>query len=333
MKLKHKNSIFNMGDTSIRVHEIVEINFILLNLIDKFMKRNKIWDKKEQENFYQLFINEIMNLERNYGQKLFKKFSRTSDKEVDESKQGLRARTLTNNLMKIGFINKDRKISDVGYSYLYGSLKNPDRIESLLNLSTHNLVYLRQLFKTKIYDSESDEYFYNFRFAIKFLSKYTGISQNHFLTIIESIRPTQSNKELNHIIDDYQQVYDNKLSFDDFYKNNFTHLFISHVDIDKAESLLQDDKFDFDEFSSLFTNKKTTKSVKEYLNFVNALINFNNNPCKENMDLLILSSKKDVIKKAFGSNSTLFKYNSKDTVDSFISKNKNDTLFTLGQKK
>ncbi len=62
-----------MGDTSIRVHEIVEINFILLNLIDKFMKRNKIWDKKEQENFYQLFINEIMNLERNYGQKLFKK--------------------------------------------------------------------------------------------------------------------------------------------------------------------------------------------------------------------------------------------------------------------
>ncbi len=113
------------------------------------------------------------------------------------------------------------------------------------------------------------------------------------------------------------------MSFDDFYKNNFTHLFISHVDIDKAESLLQDDKFDFDEFSSLFTNKKTTKSVKEYLNFVNALINFNNNPCKENMDLLILSSKKDVIKKAFGSNSTLFKYNSKDTVDSFISKNKN----------
>lgn len=326
MKLKHKNSIFNMGDTSIRVHEIVEINFILLNLIDKFMKRNKIWDKKEQENFYQLFINEIINLERNYGQKLFKKFSRTSDKEVDESKQGLRARTLTNNLMKIGFINKDRKISDVGYSYLYGSLKNPDRIESLLNLSTHNLVYLRQLFKTKIYDSESDEYFYNFRFAIKFLSKYTGISQNHFLTIIESIRPTQSNKELNHIIDDYQQVYYNKLSFDDFYKNNFTHLFISHVDIDKAESLLQNDKFDFDEFSSLFTNKKTTKSVKEYLNFVNTLINFNNNPSKENMDLLILSSKKDVIKKAFGSNSTLFKYNSKDTVDSFISKNKNDTL-------
>ncbi len=55
-----------------------------------------------------------------------------------------------------------------------------------------------------------------------------------------------------------------------------------------------------------------------------ALINFNNNPCKENMDLLILSSKKDVIKKAFGSNSTLFKYNSKDTwfECSFISKNK-----------
>nr|WP_307915775.1 hypothetical protein [Mycoplasmopsis bovis] len=144
------------------------------------MKRNKIWDKKEQENFYQLFINEIMNLERNYGQKLFKKFSRTSDKEVDESKQGLRARTLTNNLMKIGFINKDRKISDVGYSYLYGSLKNPDRIESLLNLSTHNLVYLRQLFKTKIYDSESDEYFYNFRFAIKFLSKYTRHKSKSF---------------------------------------------------------------------------------------------------------------------------------------------------------
>nr|WP_307939497.1 hypothetical protein [Mycoplasmopsis bovis] len=162
---------------------------------------------------------------------------------------------------------------------------------------------------------------------LNFYQSIRGISQNHFLTIIESIRPTQSNKELNHIIDDYQQVYDNKLSFDDFYKNNFTHLFISHVDIDKAESLLQDDKFDFDEFSSLFTNKKTTKSVKEYLNFVNALINFNNNPCKENMRFINSIFKKDVIKKAFGSNSTLFKYNSKDTVDSFISKNKNDYAF------
>ncbi len=60
-----------------------------------------------------------------------------------------------------------------------------------------------------------------------------------------------------------------------------------------------------------------------------ALINFNNNPCKENMDLLILSSKKDVIKKAFGSNSTLFKYNSKDTVDSFISKNNKCTTVSI----
>lgn len=47
MKLKYKNSIFNMGDILIRVYEIVEINFILFNFIDKFMKYNKIWDKKE----------------------------------------------------------------------------------------------------------------------------------------------------------------------------------------------------------------------------------------------------------------------------------------------
>nr|WP_307921209.1 hypothetical protein [Mycoplasmopsis bovis] len=46
------------------------------------------------------------------------------------------------------------------------------------------------------------------------------------------------------------------MSFDDFYKNNFTHLFISHVDIDKAESLLQDDKFDFDEFCFIVHQQK-----------------------------------------------------------------------------
>lgn len=66
------------------------------------------------------------------------------------------------------------------------------------------------------------------------------------------------------------------------------------------------------------------KLVKEYLNFVNVFINFNNNFCKENMDLLILFLKKDVIKKVFGFNLILFKYNLKDIVDSFISKNKND---------
>lgn len=45
--------------------------------------------------------------------------------------------------MKIGFINKNRKISGVGYLYLYGLFKKFDKIELLFNLFIYNLVYLR----------------------------------------------------------------------------------------------------------------------------------------------------------------------------------------------
>ena len=73
MKLKEQFSLFNMGDTSIRVKKIVEINKIILKELNKYMSGSTLWERNKtlQENFYQSFLKEIQRLEESEGNALF----------------------------------------------------------------------------------------------------------------------------------------------------------------------------------------------------------------------------------------------------------------------
>ena len=153
MRLDSKTSVFNMGDTSIRVKQIVEINKIILRQLNNFMQPGVIWNsnKEKQESFYKDFIKEITKIEDKDGIELFYDFRRLKNYEVpSDSKIGLRGRTLTNSLVKSGLINSERNLSKVGLNYLFDNLKDIDPIEELFSFSPDNLVYFRQYLKLRI---------------------------------------------------------------------------------------------------------------------------------------------------------------------------------------
>ena len=78
MRLINETSIVNMGDTSIRVRQIVEVYKIILEHLDKFMKEKRTWTGNNalQEQFYRSFLEEINQIEVEDGITLFRDFSR-----------------------------------------------------------------------------------------------------------------------------------------------------------------------------------------------------------------------------------------------------------------
>lgn len=303
MKLSSKTSVFNMGDTSIRVNQSVEVNKIILQQLNEFMQPNIEWssNRERQESFYRIFINEIVEIETQDGIELFTDFKRSKNYTPPNDKQkGLRARTLTNSLVKTGLINSERIVSDIGANYINESLKENDSIESLLSLSNDNLVYFRQYLKLRIYSSDSDKYFYNLRFAIKFLSKYNDVPQDQFLIIVESIRPEQTESELNNLIDNYADVANGNIYFDDYLKRNITTTLRSQDELDQVRAMFDNKDFSDDNFIEFFPNAKSSLTSLLYKKFVLAIIEFKENTNKINLQNLIRLSRDTKIKRVIG---------------------------------
>lgn len=330
MKLDSDNSVFNMGDTSIRVKQVVDVNKVVLAHLLPFTQVYP-WETNttNQEQFYQSFLSEIIRLETELNMNLFTDFKRKKDYIPPSSKIGLRGRTLTNALLKSGFIYKDRTLSDMGKAYLNDTLV-ADKLEKFLNLKTDNLAYFRQYLKLKIFDSTGTHSYYNFRFAIKFLAQYPYVPKSEFLTILLSIKPTFDENLLNQIIVDYQQVRSQRLSFKDYYTQYFSNTFILQNNLQKINQLsaMFNNIGDFPtiEFSQLFFNGKG--NFEPYIVFVADLIRFIRYPVTANLDNLLISAKKDPVKTAFGFGKTLFIHKKGDTVANFLLNNKNNPLLT-----
>ena len=170
MKLDNSASIFNMGDTSIRVKQIVDVHKVILRQLDSFMGPGVVWrgNSEANEEFYRLFIDEIVRLEEEEGTELFRDFARARTYvKPSLGKMGMRGRTLTNALVKSGLIDTDRRLSTVGRNYLEGSTAAADPVEQLLGLDTDNLVYLRQYLKMRIYSCDGKDFFCIHFFSFK----------------------------------------------------------------------------------------------------------------------------------------------------------------------
>ncbi|KNG79189.1 AlwI family type II restriction endonuclease [Mycoplasma sp. HU2014] len=329
MKLEKVNSIFNLGDTSIRVKQIVGVNKVILEQLNIFMNNDIVWNKNKetQEIFYRSFINEIVQLEDNNEQELFADFKRLKNyKYPEDSKKGLRARTLTNNLLKIGFIDSQRNLSTVGSSYIKNNITQADELEKMLMLSTDNLVYLRQLLKLRIYSHNSGKYFYPFRIALKILCKYENVEQNHFLAIIQSIRPNFDESYIEKIINNYQLVLEQKITFEEFYNQYFLKYFIIEQDLSELSKKFSLDNWHKGNLSKIFYNNKSTIASQLYVEFISSLLVFKNTKTEDNLRNLIDLSYDERIKKAFGFNAKLFVYKEKDSVSTFLRNNKNNFL-------
>lgn len=329
MKLDSPTSVFNMGDTSIRVKQLVEVNRLILKHLDKHVTDSTMWsDKHFQEDFYKSFIDEIVRLEKEDGIELFSDFKRSKTYSVNPSRIGMRGRTLTNAIMKVGLINQNRQLSSVGKSYLNSSLKDQDKIEQILGLSEDNLVYLRQFLKLRIYSSSGDRYFYNFRFALAFLSKYSDVPKDDFLWIVESIRPEFSDNDLEEILSEYRHVSEGDEIFTEYYKRVFAPVLRSEEVLNEVKQMFQNNELSDENFIKYFNNRDNNATSLLYKDFVINLLSFASTESDENYQVIKKLSRNSKIKKAFGERKTPFKLRGNMSKEEFISQNKDNLLLS-----
>lgn len=238
-------------------------------------------------------------------------------KVLDESIEK-RARHYTSNLVKIGFTDSKRNISNAGYDYLNGTIKR-DPIETFLPLNEINIILIRQLLKLKIFTKEVDGkrfYYSPFFMALHMLLNGANIDKNTFSIVIQGNSPYME-KELK------QAIINNDISYEelvDYFQNEKV---VIPEDIAK-NSIIQKDVF-----CKYFGSSKNKEKIQEiYYSFYLALINFRNHNSKENYHNLVtcLEDNQELLKKAFGYGKNIFDIGRKDkrlSLDEFIEANHN----------
>lgn len=212
--------------------------------------------------------------------------------ELDKSVEA-RARHYTSNLVKLGFADGDRHITDVGDVLLDNIPIHKDIVESLLPLNNINIIYLRQLLKLRIFDGTNKRYYSPFHMALYMLLTNARFSQDEFSEIIQGLSPYHNINDLDLFINSYKK--------DDI---------IQSYSIVVPVSINNDNAISYDVFSKIFRNKKSNeKATIVYYNFYKALYSFINNKNSTTLDALltIYEDNKPMLNKAFGYGSNIFK--------------------------
>lgn len=238
-------------------------------------------------------------------------------KVLDESIEK-RARHYTSNLVKIGFTDSKRNISNAGYDYLNGTIKR-DPIETFLPLNEINIILIRQLLKLKIFTKEVDGkrfYYSPFFMALHMLLNGENIDKNTFSIVIQGGSPYMG-KELK------QAIINNDISYEelvDYFQNEKVVI---------PEDIAKNSIIKKDVFCKYFGSSKNKEKIQEiYYSFYLALINFRNYNSKENYHNLVtcLEDNQELLKKAFGYGKNIFDIGRKDkrlSLDEFIETNHN----------
>ena len=333
MKLQNKDSVMNLGDTSFRRKNLLDDYKIMLQGITEQLEE---WSTKNssQMTFYQYVAKSGLINDTFYGdyysfisdkfeESIFEKYK--NKKEVTDYKslvkyfileQKKRGRTYTNALVKIGLVDGKRKITAVGESLLDGDTKQDD-IEKLFNLSKDKIIFLRQLLKLRVYESEGENYIYPFRMGIYLLSKFDDIPQKEFCTILSLIRAGKTDEEYREILDKYKLVKSKNMSF-----GQYVSRYIQEENLEiKFEEKYRISK---EKFEKYFLNRKSKDKIEDYFEFYEISLDFFENRNLEIYKKLEKISKKDSIKKAFGYNKVPFKFCK--TLKEFFEENK-ETMF------
>ncbi|WP_163531726.1 AlwI family type II restriction endonuclease [Helicobacter suis] len=292
MITKKPNAPINLGDTSFRRKEIVgDYKTLLQGLCDLHLE----WDihNGSQEIFYRYVLESGL--------------IKPPDKDISHAEQAKRARTYSNALVKIGFIDYKRALTPAGLAFLHNEIKL-DFLESLLGLKQDNVAFLRQLFKLEVYQNGSIIYLY--RIALVLLLRFHKIPLDHFCKILLSLEPKQHTGMLTSIFDGYQKVIENKQDI---------YAFIKQLHIKSKEIHFTNEKMQIEKFNTYFKNRKSQDSIALYWQFYQACLDFYNAKTPTNLENLYTIGSNQVVIKAFGFGKPLF-------VESLVS-GKDNVLF------
>ncbi|WP_104740062.1 AlwI family type II restriction endonuclease [Helicobacter bizzozeronii] len=273
MIAKKLNSPINLGDTSFRRKEIAsDYKILLQGLQDLPLK----WDiyNGSQELFYRYVLESAL--------------IKPPEKDIAPAEQAKRARTYSNALVKIGFIDEKRALTPAGLAFLHNKTE-PDFLENLLGLRADNLAFLRQLFKLGVYQGECALYIY--RIALALLLRHPQIPQDHFCKILLSLEPTQHAEQLTSIFDGYQRVVENKQDIDAFINTLCT----GSQEVHFANAPIKNTQF-----YTHFKNRKSKKVTALYGQFYQACLDFYHAKNPQNLESLHAIGSDPAVIKAFG---------------------------------
>lgn len=324
-----EKQIFNLMDTNGRRSDVINAMTIYLEILDniindKHLTWNRLPISSAQYEFYiqalekssdvfkdhkkydefQDAINSISELNQSFSSNDFTKLfnPKYSDlvKSLDVNIEA-RSRHYTSNLVKLGFADEKRNITDIGYQLLYPEKLIKDNIEEILPLNITNIVYLRQLLKLKIFSKDKDRFYSPFLLAIYLLLKNDRISEGDFFDFEQASSPYSSLENLG-----------------------------SSEEIEIPTELKTDNKITQDVFEKYFKNQKSTTAVNVYYTYYDLLYTFIKSESKTVLDKLLTfyEENKDQLKKAFNYGSNIFKTKRGDRPDVITFKENHKDLFT-----
>ncbi len=214
-----RNQIFNLMDTNGRRSDVLNALKIYLEILEELQETfpAEHWgtypESLSQFLFYEKALEkspDVFKKHSNYDHFIRelgddrRKFLDRDRRWVAENLPGLakdldeaiekRARHYTSNLVKMGFADGNRKITEAGYSYLKGTIVR-DELEELLPLDNVNLALLRQLSKLKIFGSPVDgkrSFYAPFLMALVLLLDDEAIDAQSFEVIVQGLSPYSS---------------------------------------------------------------------------------------------------------------------------------------------
>lgn len=216
-----------------------------------------------------------------------------------------RARHYTSNLVKLGFTDSNRTISDVGNVLLGNIPITKDVLEGFLPLNETNVVYLRQLLKLRIFSNDEEYYYSPFNMAILSLLRRTRISQNEFCELVQGINPCSPIDKIEAFIDGYQEGD-----------------IVQDYNVDIPNDIRVNTELPFTVFERYFKNQKTQSAIRVYYAFYTALYRFNQNRTQTNLNTLLTTyeNEKPKLVKAFGLGRNIFSVQrgERPSVDQFL---------------
>lgn len=349
MVVKEKQS-FNLWDTNGRRKDILNaINIYLRILCDiKDNYPNEEWDsypkslsqflfyqkavEASKEVFtkhdkYDIFLKSLGDADKQFlskdknwmeGVQYQEQLADTLDKDIEQ-----RARHYTNNLVKIGFVDEARNITNSGWSFLKGDIRR-DSIEELIPIDDTNLVLFRQLIKLKIFSKDVIDGKRKFcspvLMAIYILLNTESIDKDDFVALVQGLNPFYSEQT-------FSIIQSDKWNIDDMIHS------LSNSEEEIPEPFSHDECIDFATFTQYIKNRKSTaNSATIYYSFYTALFNFRNNRSEENYNVLCncLQKHKEMLKKAFGYGKQVFNIGrgNRYTLEEFLTKNQGHILLT-----
>ena len=320
MKIK-EDQIFNLMDTNGRRNDVINALQGYLTILDDIQNEQKMsWasmpESLAQYEFYRQaiklspevfekhgpydkleeslennkeFAKAIQNRDLDWIQKngmMFQNIINQFDLGIED-----RARHYTSNLVKLGFTDEDRNISPVGEILLDLKKLRKDELETMLPIDAVNIIYLRQLMKLRLFDSEGENYYSPFNLAIYVLLKRHRLSENEFSELVQGLNPYSDFSNIEQYILDYKE-------------GNI----VSNISIDIPIEIQKEERLSETVFRNNYKNRKSNTGVDIYWNYYNLMFDYVKNPSSITIDKLLtfFENNRAMLNKAFGCGQNVF---------------------------